>query len=186
LWLESRCVRTREVARVGRLVASVPALILFASLFLTWGGNGRANFLVVFGALDRIGGSFKTPPSENAWQAYWVVALALAVLAALIVVAVFVDRPRVELLAVFTAVLGLGFAIDQIADPPQTALALPTTFVRSAPAGFPHELFGGAPGVGETLATVALVVAIGGFLVMLTSRHGVVRRAQARAPVRNP
>jgi hypothetical protein len=158
--------------RAGRLTAAAGAVVLFVSLFLTWTAGRAANFLILFGAVNRRGGFFASA-SRTAWEAYSFADVALAALAVVIVFGARSKRAGVQVVALIAAVAGLGFAIDQIADPPGAGFSLPSAFAHRLPASFAQHVFGSASGSGEGVATVALVVAIAGLVVVLTSRRGV-------------
>jgi hypothetical protein len=158
-WMESR----RGVLP-GRVLAVVGAVAVLVSLFLAWGGTGRANVLVLFGAVNRLGDFFKAP-SANAWDAYPVAAVALMLLALLVLAAAFGHRAWVKLIALAGAVAGLAFVIDQISDPPQTSVKLPASLLRALPRDFAHHLRTGTSGAGETLAAIGVIAGVGGLIV---------------------
>jgi hypothetical protein len=55
-------------------------------------------------------------------------------------------RAGVQLVAMLAAVAGLGFAVDQIADPPGAGFSLPSGFAHGLPASFAQHVLGSACG----------------------------------------
>lgn len=157
---------TPAVARTGRWIAAVGGALLFASLFLTWSRSPYRNLLVVFGAVNRSGG-FSAAGTKTAWQAYSVGDVCLAGLAVAVATAALSNRGGVRRLVLIATGAGLIFTIDQIVDAPGPTV--PREFARTLPARFADALAWRAGG-GETLATVALIIAIVGLVATLAPR----------------
>ena len=167
---------TERIGVGARLMAAVGGVVLVVSLFLTWGSTAGDSFLTLSGATNRRG-AFFAGMSKSAWEVYSVADIALVVLAVGVIVAVRLDRRRLLLVALLAAVAGLGFAIDQIGNPPLVASPLPVGIpLRPTPANLPH-LFGSSAGAGagagETVAVIAVVAMVIGLTAALTSRLNV-------------
>lgn len=146
--------------RVAAALIAAGAAALFVSLFLTWSSTGLGNYLVVFGAVHRLAAAL---PHRDAWHTYSVADILLAALAAgLFVAAVFRHRVFRIVIAVF-ALAGLAFCIQSVADPPKVAgvgrlgLGFMLAFVSSA-------------GAGQTVAIVALAIALLGLALTVRAR----------------
>ncbi len=140
----------------------IGALALFVSLFLTWSHQFSPDFLVRFGTADLLRG---VPRDPSAWQVYSVADVILALLAAgLVVVALFGTR-QIRLGALAGSVLGLVFTIHAISAPPTNA---PNLFNPSLniPNYFPY---GASAGAGETVALIALMMAVAGLVLSFTA-----------------
>jgi hypothetical protein len=90
-----------EGARV-RLPAVLIAgggLGVFGSLFADWRTSPIRNFLVLFGALDRLGGFWRLG-DRNAWQLYSVAGILLVVLAVLLLGVAAIDRWQLRAAAI--------------------------------------------------------------------------------------
>jgi hypothetical protein len=157
------------------------AIALFGSLFLTWSHQFSPGFLAAFGQSVLLNGA---PPDPTAWQVYSAVDVLLALLAAaLVAVALFGNRAA-RWCALVAAAVALAFTLHALAAPPTDGANI---FNRSL--GAPQYASTGATaGVGETVAIVGLVAAIGGLVVALapprniaTSVHNP-RRPPPRAP----
>jgi hypothetical protein len=150
----------REVVADWLIVAGAAGL--FGSLFLTWSHQFSAAFLAVWGTSDQLRG---VPHDPTAWQVYSTADVLLALLAgALIAVALFGSR-QARTGALAGAGLALAFTIHALAVPPTNgasifdpSLSVPNYFPSSASAG-----------IGETVALVALVLAIVGLGLSFTA-----------------
>jgi hypothetical protein len=140
------------------------------SLFLDWSTrSARAlrDFLIMFGSLDRLGPVLSSF-DRTGWQVYPVAGSLLAALAALLVAVAFVGGRPIRPLVTILSLAALVFAIHALAAPPASAgsrsLIAPLT---------PHDgvtALGAEAGPGETLAIVALIVALVGLALGLASR----------------
>jgi hypothetical protein len=150
----------REVVADWLMV--VGALALFVSLFLSWSHQFSPSFLAVWGTSDALRG---VPRDPTAWQVYSSADVLLALLGvALIAVAVFGSRAA-RVAALVGALIALAFTIHALAVPPTNganifdpALSVP----NYAPAG-------ASAGLGETVALIALGMAIAGLGLSFTA-----------------
>jgi hypothetical protein len=155
-------VRKEDREVLADWLMAIGAVGLFASLFLTWSHQFSPDFLVRFGTADLLR---DVPRDPNAWRVYSVADVILALLAiGLMAVALFGTRPiRIGALAV--SLLGLAFTVHAISVPPTNA---PSLFNPSLdiPNYFPY---GATAGAGETIALIALLIAIAGLVVSFTA-----------------
>jgi hypothetical protein len=138
----------------------VSAVGLFLSLFLAW-SRLSPSYLALGDQLRALQG---VPHDPTAWQVYSAADVVLAVLAAGLIVVALVGTTRGQVCALVAAFLALGFVIHATTAPPTNGAAgafRPSLGVPAYVAPAP------APGPGETLAIVALVVAIGGIAVSM-------------------
>ena len=140
----------------------VGGVSLFASLFLTWSHQLSARFLSEFGSSALLQG---VPRDPTAWQVYSAVDVVLALLAlSLVVVALIGNRPA--RLSVLLAVgLALAFTLHALSHPPTSGASVFDPAL-SVPSYFPNSP---AAGPGETVAIVALAVAIAGLGLSFTA-----------------
>lgn len=140
----------------------IGAVVLFGSLFLTWSHQFSAAFLAQFGTSDLLRG---VPHDPTAWQVYSIADVLLAVLAGgLLLAAMFGTRPaRLAVLA--AAGIGFGFTLHALSNPPTNGASIfnPSLSVPN------YMAPGTTAGAGETVAIVALVVAIAGLLLSFTA-----------------
>lgn len=138
------------------------AVILFASLFLTWSHQFSPAFLLAFGSSDLLRG---VPHDPTAWQVYSAADVVLALLAAaLVAVALFGDR-RVRMVATVASAIALGFTLHAVSAPPSNGADIfnPANDVPR------YASPGATAGVGETIAIFALVLALAGLAVSFTA-----------------
>lgn len=141
----------------------IGGVALFASLFMAWSHQFSGTFLQVFG---RPGGLARgVPLSPTAWQVYSAADILLGLLAAGLVAAAIAGNRIARIGAAIAAVIGLSFAVHAIIDPPTTAAAI------FNPAFSVPQLasLGTTAGVGETVAVVALVLALCGLGLSFTA-----------------
>jgi hypothetical protein len=150
---------SRRAGPVGDWLIALGAIGLFVSLFLTWSRQIPPALLAVPGA--HVG----VPPDPTGWQVYSVADVALAALALALAVGAMIGRRRfLAILAAFVLV-GLGFVVHALSSPPTNGVRLvnPGSVIPQYVAIAPTA------GVGELIALVALVVALGGIAVSLVS-----------------
>jgi len=141
----------------------IGGVALFASLFMAWSHQFSAAFVRAFG---RIGGVPRgIPLSPTAWRVHSAGDILLALLAAGLVAAAIAGNRVVRMGAAIAAVIGLAFAVHAIVDPPTTATAI----FNPAFGGPRLAALGTTAGVGETVAVVALVLALGGLGLSFTA-----------------
>jgi hypothetical protein len=141
----------------------VGGVALFVSLFMAWSHQFSAAFLQVFG---RPGGAVHgVPLSPTAWQVYSAADILLAVLAVGLVAAAIAGNRVVRRGAAIAAAIGLAFAVHAIIDPPTSATAI------FNPAFSVPQLasLGTTAAAGETVAVIALVLALAGLGLSFTA-----------------
>jgi hypothetical protein len=133
----------------------VGALGLFVSLFLTWSHQFSPAFLAEWGSSDQLTG---VPHNPTAWQLYSATDVLLALLAGALLTLALVGGRTVRLTALFASSIALAFVLHALSTPPTNganifnpALSVPTYFPNSPTAG-----------IGETVAIVALILALFG------------------------
>jgi len=133
----------------------ISAVGLFLSLFLTWSRLSPA-YVALAGQLQTLQG---VPRDPTAWQVYSAADVVLAVLAAGLIFVALAGTRRGQICTLVAAFLALAFVIHAAGAPPTNGA--PTAFQPSV--GVPgHVAPSPTPGSGETVAIVALVLAIGG------------------------
>ena len=140
----------------------VGAVGLFVSLFLTWGHQFSPAFLAEWGSSDQLAG---VPHNPTAWQLYSATDVLLALLAGGLLVIALVGGRTARLSAMFAASIALAFVLHALSTPPSNganifnpALSVPTYFPNSPTAG-----------IGETVAIVALILALFGLALSFTT-----------------
>ncbi len=151
---------TREALSDWLMVAG--ALLLFGSLFLTWSHQLSPSFLALFGSDGPLRG---VPRDPTAWQVYSAADVSLAVLAGGLLLAALVGSRAARLVALFASALGLAFVLHALHSPPTNGAANIFNPADSVPNYLP--LSPGA-GFGETVALIALGLAIAGLALSLT------------------
>jgi hypothetical protein len=131
------------------------ALILLLSLFLAWSHQFSPAFLARYRGSPILQG---IPRDPDAWQVYSIADVLLALVAGgLLAVALWGGRARRLALAIALAV-ALAFTIHALSVPPTNGAVVFDS--ASAPPGYVAT--GATPGVGETLALVALMLGAAG------------------------
>lgn len=150
----------REVLADWMIV--IGAVALFASLFLTWSHQFSPAFLAEFGSSDLLRG---VPHDPTAWQVYSLADVLLALLAVALVGAAMVGTPGLRMVALVAGAVALGFTLHALSAPPTNgadifnpAYSVPT-----------YAATGATAGVGETMAIIALLVALAGLAVSFTA-----------------
>jgi hypothetical protein len=138
------------------------AIALFGSLFLAWSHQFSAPFLAEFGTSVLLNG---VPHDPTAWQVYSTADVVLALLAAGLVTVATVGSRRARMVALLAAAVGLGFALHALASPPTNGANIFNPALSVPQYASP----GSTAGVGETIAILGLVVAIGGLAVSFTA-----------------
>jgi hypothetical protein len=131
------------------------AIMLFASLFMTWSHQFSASLLARYGSSPVLRGVLHDP---NAWQVYSIIDALLAILAAAIaLVARFGSRSARLALAGFVLV-ALAFVVHALKVPPTDGANIFDPFAR--PPGYvPNSAQSGS---GEVLAALGLGLALCG------------------------
>jgi hypothetical protein len=138
------------------------AVGLFVSLFLTWSHQFSRAFLAEWGSSEQLRG---VPHDPTAWQVYSAADVLLAVLAVLLLVVALLGTRQARLAALGATTVGLVFVLHALGHPPTNganifdpALSVPNYFPNSP-----------AAGAGETVATVALALGLGGLVLSFTA-----------------
>jgi hypothetical protein len=151
---------SREVLADWMIV--IGAAVLFLSLFLTWSHQFSPAFLAVWGKADLLRG---VPRDPTAWQVYSAADILLALLAVALVAAAMVGTPRLRMGALVGGAVGLGFTLHALSSPPTNG-----GNIFNPALSVPHYASSGATaGVGETVAILALLVALGGLAISFTA-----------------
>lgn len=151
----------REVVADWLMLAG--GLLLFLSLFLTWSHQRPPVYRAMFGTADALR---NIPSDPTGWQVYSAADVLMAVLAlGLIGVALIGPRPA-RVIALLAAAAGLVFALHALADPPANGGANVFNPALNVPQYLP---FSPAAGVGETVAILALLLAIAGLVLSFTA-----------------
>jgi hypothetical protein len=140
----------------------VGAVGLAISLFLPWSHQFSAAFLAEWGASDQLR---SIPHDPTAWQVYSSTDVLLALLALALVAAALKGTRRVRAGTAAAAAIGLAFTLHALSKPPTSGANIFDPSL-SVPSYFPN-----APtaGVGETLAVIALGVALIGLVLSFTA-----------------
>jgi hypothetical protein len=138
------------------------AVMLGISLFLAWSRLSpayiaRANKLQ---ALQTI------PHSPTAWQVYSTADVLLLLLTVALLGVALAGPRRARICTLMACVLAFAFTIHAEASPPTNGAA---TDFRPSLAGSSYVAPAPTPGAGETAAIIALVAAIGGLTLSLTT-----------------
>jgi hypothetical protein len=138
---------------------------LFVSLFVDWrSAPGNGNSLVLFGALDRIGGFFASG-NRSGWDAYPLASALLAALAVVSLAAALLERHALRMIAAMLTIGALVFTIHALLVGPGFAGSrVPIGGAAPEPAVLRRLVFAwSTAGPGVTLAIVALTIATLGF-----------------------
>ncbi len=142
------------------MLVVVGAVGLFASLFLAWSHQFSPAFLAEWGTSPQLQG---VPHDPTAWQVYSAVDIVLAVLAVALVAVALRGGPRVRLVALAAAGVGLAFTIHALSVPPTNGA---TIFDPSTGAYAPNSP---ASGAGEVVAVIGLGLATLGLALSFTA-----------------
>ncbi len=146
--------------RLADWLTLVGALMLFASLFLTWSHQFSPAFLAVWGATEKLQG---VPQDPTAWQVYSASDVLLALLSVALVGMALVGTHRARAVVLGLSLLALVFSLHALATPPTNGANIFDPSL-SVPSYFPNSP---AAGPGETVASIALGVGIAGLLLSL-------------------
>jgi hypothetical protein len=138
------------------------ALVLLLSLFLTWSSLSPAYVALA----DRLRTLQTIPRDPTAWQVYSVADILLALLAAVLLGVALKASKRARICTLVATVLALAFVIHAEGSPPTSGA--PTDF-RPGVGGPSYVAPSPSPGGGETAARSALLAAIGGITLSLTT-----------------
>jgi hypothetical protein len=153
---------SRRAGLVADWLIALGAAGLFVSLFLIWSHQFSPGLLALPGARLGLRG---VPADATAWQVYSVADVALAVLAGALAAGALIGGRRFRVALLPFLIVGLAFALHALSAPPTNGVRLvnPGTV---APAYGP---IAPSAGVGETVAIVALAMALVGVVVSLLS-----------------
>jgi hypothetical protein len=138
------------------------ALVLCLSLFLSWSSLSPA-YVALAERLQTLQGVARSP---TAWQVYSAADVLLALLVAALMGVALMGPRRARICTLVACVLALAFVIHAEGSPPTNGA--PTAFRPSL--DVPSYVFPApTPGAGEAAAIIALVGAIGGLGLSLTT-----------------
>jgi hypothetical protein len=152
--------QNREVASDWLIV--VGALVLFGSLFMTWSHQFSAPFLAEFGTSVLLNG---LPRDPTAWQVYSIADVLLALLALALFSAALAGSRPMRVVTLVAAGAALAFTIHAAAVAPTNGANIFNPSLSVPQYASP----GATAGPGETVAIIALVLAIAGLFVSFTS-----------------
>jgi hypothetical protein len=151
-------VTAAQRERVADLLILAGAVALFASLFFTWSHQFSPAFLARWGSSSQLSG---VPHDPTAWQVYSVADVLLALLAVALIIVALLGGRAVRLGTLVMCGIAVAFTLRALGTPPTSganifdpSLAVPRYFPNSP-----------AAGVGETVALVALALAMAGLVV---------------------
>jgi hypothetical protein len=140
----------------------IGAVVLFASLFLTWSHQFSSQFLGTFGSSELLDG---VPGNPTAWQVYSTVDILLALFAAGLVLAALFGSRWWRVCALAGAAVALAFTLHALAVPPTDGANIFNPSLSVPEYASP----GSTAGVGETVALAGLVLAIAGLAVSFSA-----------------
>ena len=161
----------------GRVAVVAAGILLLVSLFLTWTSLSLQQLALL--AVTANGSLGRLSLSWNAWQAYAGVAAALTAVGVLLIVTGVLNRLPLIVPAGLACLAALGFVIVQLADPPS---ALPTHLGSALPSS--GATARSTAGAGETVALIALVLAVIAMWAMLAVADS--QRRRPRGGRRHP
>ncbi len=152
----------RRAKLVGDFLVLAGALVLLASLFLTWSHQFSSRFLAEWRAAALLA---RVPRNPTAWQVYSVADVLLALLAAALPLVALAARRRARMVMLAAAGVALVFVVHALhvaptngADFFQPMLGTPG-YVANMPTAGP----------GESVAIIALGTAIVGLLLTMAA-----------------
>ena len=140
----------------------VGATALFGSLFLTWSHQFSAAFLNTFGSSELLDG---VPHDPTAWQVYSTADIALTLVAAGLVATARFGTRSWRFVATAAVLIALAFTLRALAVPPTNGANIFNPSLSVPDYASP----GATAGVGETVALIGLIVALGGLLLSFTA-----------------
>ncbi|MGI8902363.1 MAG: hypothetical protein ACR2IP_01565 [Solirubrobacteraceae bacterium] len=146
---------------IADVLVLLAALLLGASLFLTWSHQLPDPVLRVAGASQALAG---VPRDPTAWQVYSAADVVLALLAAGLFTAALIGTPVARMGLFAAALVGLAFVIHAAGVPPTSGVAdvLPVLHV-------PPSVAAAGSGAGISVAIVALGLALSGLALSFTA-----------------
>jgi hypothetical protein len=152
----------RRTGQTADWLIAIGAIGLFVSLLLTWSHQFSPRLLALPGARLGLQG---VPANPTGWQVYSIADALLAALAIALVLAALIGGRRFRLVVLPFIVVAVAFVVHAISKPPTNGVRLvnPRAVVPQYLAISPTA------GVGETLALVALGVALVGVAISLAS-----------------
>lgn len=151
---------TREALADWLIV--VGAVVLFASLFLTWSHQFSRAFLLTFGSSDLLRG---VPRNPTAWEVYSATDVALALLAIALIAVAMLGTRSIRVAATAAAAVALGFTFHALSAPPTNG----ANIFRPAYSVPQYASPGATAGAGETIAILGLLLALGGLALSFTA-----------------
>jgi len=153
---------SRRAGLIADWLIAIGGVGLFTSLFLVWSHQLSPALLAIPGATVGLQG---VPPDATGWQVYSVADAALAALAAALALAALIGRRPLRATLVPFVVIGLAFALHALSSPPTNGVRIvnPGTLIPV------YAPISPTAGVGETVAVLALVVALVGIALSLIS-----------------
>jgi hypothetical protein len=153
---------SRRVGPVADWLIALGAIALFVSLFLTWSHQISPALLGVPGASVALQG---VPPDPTGWQVYSVADVVLAALAVALALGALLGRRRFRAILVPFVLVGVAFVLHALSSPPTNGVRL----VNPGAVIPQYAPIAPTAGVGETVALIGLLVALGGILISLLS-----------------
>ena len=151
---------TREAVADWLIV--VGAVVLFASLFLTWSHQFSRLFLITFGSSDLLRG---VPRDPTAWQVYSAADVVLALLAIALIAVAMLGTRSIRVTATAAGTVALGFTLHALSSAPTSGAN-----IFHAAYNVPQYASSGATaGTGETVAILGLLLALGGLALSFTA-----------------
>jgi hypothetical protein len=147
---------------LGDWLIVIGAVVLFASLFLTWSHQFSSQFLGAFGSSELLDGVAHNP---TAWQVYSTVDIVLALFAAGLVVTALFGSRWWRVCAAGAALIALAFTLHALAVPPTNSANIFNPALSVPEYASP----GSTAGVGETVALAGLLLAIAGLGVSFSA-----------------
>ena len=137
-------------------------VLLFISLFLTWSHQFSPSFLAEFGTSDLLRG---VPHDPTAWQVYSTADVLLALVAGTLVLAAMLGSRTMRVLVGIAAAASLWFTLHALAAPPTNG----ATIFNPALSVPRYASPGATAGGGETVAILALLLALFGLALSFTA-----------------
>jgi hypothetical protein len=153
---------SRRAAPAADWLIALGAVGLFASLFLTWSHQITPALLAVPGARSALQG---VPPNPTGWQVYSVADVALTALAVALALAALIGRRRFRAIVLPFVLVALAFVLHALSSPPTNGVRL----VNPGTAIPQYAPIAPTAGMGETVALLALLIALAGIALSLAS-----------------
>jgi hypothetical protein len=153
---------SRRAGPAADWLIALGAIGLFVSLFLTWSHQISVALLAVPGARVALQG---VPPNPTGWQVYSVADVALAALAVALALAALIGHRRFRAIVLPFVLVALGFVLHALSSPPTNGVRL----VNPGAVIPQYAPIAPTAGVGETVALLALLVALAGIALSLAA-----------------